>query len=191
MSMSVSTPIPTLCVNPSLVLNQISLLLENPHTLRLMQQEGFRYIIIPGEIKDRERGQECQNLILEGSVFKIQRYLRGEIEHLKHPFFDDLDALYFIPVINVLFLKIQSIPKLQSVDLCQSCKDHQIQKFIDSAVVQIVVSITLMIFIPAWISVSVILWNATWIFLEDKQSSRFLEARTFVIGHGAVKEGRY
>ena len=179
---SAAMPIPHLCANPTLVLHHISLLLANPQTLHLMQQEGIRYRTIPGKEKDCTETPPdgvYPNLILERSVLKIQRYLREEIEHSEHPFFDDLDALYFIPVINVLFLKIQSIPKLQAGDLCLSCQNHQIQKFIDCAVVQIVISVASMIFIPAWISISFIFWNAIWIFLEDKQSSRFLAARTF------------
>lgn len=121
---------------------------------------------------------DYSNLILESSVIKVQRCLQEDIEHARHAPSDDLDPLYFIPVINWLFLRLQEDSQLRDGRVCRLCQFYRIQKLMDGALVQIILAIALMIFIPLPISAAIVVWNTFCIFLEGARSSFILEVRT-------------
>ncbi len=159
--------------------NNLSALLNNPDSRYLMGLNGVPYRSIPGVPKSSttEREDDYPNLILESSVVKIQNYLLEEIEHNAHPSVDDLDPLYFIPVVNWLFLRLQNDRLLTDGRVCQLCQSSRIQKFIDGALVQIILAVALIVFTPWKISAVIVAWNAVCILLEEARSSLLLGAR--------------
>lgn len=165
--------------NSAVALEQVTRLLQNPNSRRLMGGEGIPHRMIPGVLKSRlDQEEDYPDLILESSLIKIQKRLQEDLEHHRHQPLEGLDCLYYIPVINWLFLRLQQDQPLTDHPACSLCQDYRIQKFMDGSVVQIILAIALIFFNFLKVSAMIAIWNTVCIFWEGARSSTILDLRT-------------
>lgn len=160
-------------------LTQVSALLQNQDSVRLMGPNSVSHRLVPGALKSTsDLEEDFPNLISESSLIKLEKYLRENLEHPTHISLEELDPLYYVPIVNWLFLRLQQEQLLTDHRACSLCQDSRIQKFVDSAIVQVILAIALVVFNFLKISAVIVVWNIISVVWEGARSSSLLDSRT-------------
>lgn len=165
--------------NSFFALAKVTALLQDVNSRRLMGGQAIPYRVIPGVPKSRlEQEDDYPDLISDSSLIKIEKHLRENLEHHRHLPLEGLNCLYCIPIINWLFLRLQQDQLLIDHRVCSLCQDYRIQKFMDGAIVQIILAVALVFFSFLKVSAMIAIWNTVCIFWEGARSSALLDLRT-------------